>query len=145
MKAVVQRVSYASVSVNGEVKGKIERGIVVLVGISETDNSKTIRWIANKLVNLRIFPDENEKMNLSVKDIDGWILLIPNFTVYGDIRNGFRPSYSKSAVPDLSEPLFNELLNVLNNIYHKVESGIFGAMMEVALLNNGPVTIIIEK
>lgn len=145
MKAVVQRVSYASVSVNGEVKSKIEHGIVVLVGISETDNSETIRWIANKLVNLRIFPDENEKMNLSVKDIDGRILLIPNFTVYGDIRNGFRPSYSKSAAPDISEPLFNELLNVLNNIYHKVESGIFGAMMEVALLNNGPVTIIIEK
>jgi len=145
MKAVVQRVSYASVCIDGKIQGKIEQGIVVLLGITDTDNTETIKWITNKLVNLRIFPDENKKMNLSVKDINGGILLIPNFTVYGDIRNGFRPSYTKSSSPNISEPLFNELLNTLKSNYPKVASGIFGAMMEVEILNSGPVTIIIEK
>lgn len=145
MKAVVQRVSYASVRIAGKIHGTIEQGIVVLMGITDSDNSETIRWMVNKLINLRIFADENDKMNLSVKDIDGGILLIPNFTVYGDIRNGFRPSYSKSASPEIAEPLFDELLNLLKSFYPKVSSGIFGAMMEVELLNNGPVTVIIEK
>lgn len=146
MKAVVQRVSSAAVKVDGITKGEIGKGLLVLLGIKEGDNEETIRWFSNKLVNLRIFPDETNKINHSVLDINGGILLISNFTLYGDTRKGYRPSFSKAAAPDIAEPLYEKMLDFLrqhNPI--QIEAGIFGAMMDVSLVNDGPVTVIIEK
>lgn len=145
MRAVVQRVSRASVEIECKIYGKINQGIVVFVAINETDNDKSIEWMSNKLVNLRIFPDENGKMNKSVSDIQGGILLISNFTLYGDAKKGFRPSFIQSAKPEFSEPMFNKLLDYLRTNYNlQVETGKFGAMMNIELVNDGPVTIIID-
>ncbi|MCX7736564.1 MAG: D-aminoacyl-tRNA deacylase [Candidatus Kapabacteria bacterium] len=145
MRAVVQRVSRASVEIEGKIFGKIKEGIVVFVAINETDNDKSIEWMSNKLVNLRIFPDENGKMDKSVSDIRGGILLISNFTLYGDAKKGFRPSFIQSAKPEFSEPMFNKLLDYLRTNYDlQVETGKFGAMMNIELVNDGPVTIIID-
>lgn len=145
MRAVVQRVSRASVKIENEITGIINRGIVVFVAICDSDNDKSIEWICNKLVNLRIFPDENGKMNKSVSDIKGDIMLISNFTLYGDAKKGFRPSFIQSAKPEFSEPMFNKLLNFLKSNYDlHVETGKFGAMMNIELINEGPVTIIID-
>ena len=114
--------------------------------ISINDNQETIRWMSNKLVNLRVFSDKNNKMNLSVLDIKGEILLISNFTVYGDVKKGFRPNFMAAAQPDLSEPIYDSMVNYLKENYSlKVASGIFGAMMDVELVNSGPVTIIIDN
>ena len=146
MKVVVQRVSRASVKIDGKINGEIGHGMLVLVGFCEGDNQEAIKWMSNKIVNLRIFPDEEYKMNKSVIDCDGGILLISNFTLYGDVQKGFRPSFSKAAVPSEAEPLYDFMLDYLKNNYNiKTESGIFGAMMDVELINDGPVTIIIEK
>lgn len=145
MRAVVQRVSKASVEIEGKIVGKINEGIVVFVAINESDNDKSIEWMSNKLVNLRIFPDENGKMNKSVSDIRGGILLISNFTLYGDVKKGFRPSFINSARPEFSEPMFNKLLDYLRTNYNlQIETGKFGAMMNIELVNDGPVTIIID-
>ncbi len=145
MRAVVQRVSKASVEIEGKICGKIDKGIVVFIAINESDNDKSIEWMSNKLVNLRIFSDDNGKMNKSVNEIQGGILLISNFTLYGDTKKGFRPSFVHSARPDISEPIFNKLLNYLKTNYDlKIETGKFGAMMNIELVNDGPVTIIID-
>lgn len=145
MKAIVQRVSRANVKVAGKVIGEIDRGIMVLVGITEGDSEKTIDWMCNKLINLRIFEDSEGKMNLSVNDISGAILLISNFTLYGDAKKGFRPSFIEAAPPLISEPIYNSMLEKLRGSGLLIQSGEFGAMMEVELINDGPVTIIIEK
>jgi len=145
MRAVVQRVSKASVEIDGKINGKISKGIVVFVAIRESDNEKAIEWMSNKLVNLRIFPDENDKMNKSVLDVRGGILLISNFTLYGDAKKGFRPSFVESAKPEISEPIFNKFLDYLKSNYDlQIETGKFGAMMNINLINDGPVTIIID-
>lgn len=145
MRAVVQRVSRASVEIDGKMNGEISKGLVVFVAIKDSDNEKTVEWMSNKLVNLRIFPDENDKMNRSVLDVKGGILLISNFTLYGDAKKGFRPSFIESAKPEISEPIFNKLLNYLKSNYDlKIETGKFGAMMNINLINDGPVTIIID-
>lgn len=146
MKIIVQRVLKASVTIENKVHSSIENGILALVGISEEDNNETIDWVANKLVNLRIFNDENSKMNLSLKDVDGELLLIPNFTLYGELKKGFRPNFMASAKPEISKPIFNKTIeNLKIKLPNKVESGIFGADMKVELINDGPVTVIIEK
>ena len=146
MKIIVQRVITASVNINGKLHSEIQNGLLALVGISDNDNTETIDWIANKLVNLRVFNDANGKMNLSVKDINGEILLIPNFTIYGDTKKGYRPSFVSSAKPDISKPIYNEIVNKISSLLPKrVGSGVFGADMKVNLINDGPVTIIIEK
>lgn len=145
MRAVIQRVSEAQVSVNDKIKGQIEHGILILLGIGENDNSKLIDWMANKIINLRIFNDEEGKMNNSVLDVNGGILLISNFTLYGDAMKGFRPSFVKAAKPHISEPLYEEMIEKLNESGLKIQTGIFGAMMDVKLINSGPVTIQIEK
>lgn len=145
MRAVVQRVSEARVKIDGIIKGEINSGIMVLVGITNGDDEKTNDWMYNKLVNLRIFEDSDGKMNLSVKDISGGILLISNFTLYGDAKKGFRPSFIEAAVPQISEPIYNSLLDKLKESGLLIQSGEFGAMMEVELINDGPVTIFIEK
>lgn len=146
MRVVVQRVSEASVIIGGKCVGKIDKGLCVFVGIVASDTKETIKWMSNKLVNLRIFPDEEDKMNRSVLDIDGGILLISNFTLYGDVQKGFRPSFGHSAPTAISEPLYQSFLEYLRSNYEiNIESGVFGAMMDISLVNHGPVTIIIEK
>jgi len=146
MRAVVQRVSKASVTIGNIVKGEIGAGLCILLAIGEEDNFDTIRWMANKLVNLRIFNDEEGKMNKSVLDIGGGLLIISNFTLYGDAKKGFRPSFAHAARPEISEPLFGQLIDFMRKNYPiKIETGEFGAMMDVGLVNDGPVTVIVEK
>ncbi len=146
MKAVIQRVSRASVKVDNELIAQISNGLLALLAVSESDTDDTIKWMCNKIINLRVFPDKEEKMNSSVLNTNGSILLIPNFTLYGDVKKGFRPNYMKSATGEISEPIFEKMYNYLCDNYPiKVEKGIFGAMMDIDLINTGPVTIIIEK
>jgi D-aminoacyl-tRNA deacylase len=146
MKIVVQRVSSASVSVNKKIEGKIERGLLLLAGMHESDTKETIDWCCNKISKLRIFEDSEGKMNRSVKDGEGEILVISQFTLYGDTRKGTRPSFIEAARPEKAEPLYDYMIQKLKKVSGlTVESGIFGAMMEVKLVNDGPVTIIVEK
>lgn len=146
MKIVVQRVSSSSVEVNGNVTGTINRGVMLLVGIHGSDTKDTIKWCCNKVLNLRIFEDDEGKMNRSVIDINGGILVVPQFTLYGDASKGTRPSFINAAPPDIAEPLFDQMVNVFKQLYTgTVETGIFGVMMNVSLVNNGPVTIILER
>ncbi len=146
MKLIIQRVSEANVSVNGNTVGSIGNGVLVLFGAKESDGDLEINWLVNKLINLRIFNDTVNKMNLSVTDINGEILVVPNFTLYADCKKGFRPSFINAAKPDISEPLFDNFVNNLKaNSNLKIEAGIFGADMKVLLINDGPVTIEIEK
>ncbi len=146
MRVVVQRVSKASVIIDGEVFGSIGKGLCVFVGINESDNTDTIRWMSNKIVNLRIFNDAEGKMNRSVIDEEGGILFISNFTLYGDARRGFRPSFTHAAPPEISEPLYNQMVDYLQTTFPvKIAPGVFGAMMDIELINDGPVTIIIEN
>ena len=146
MRAVVQRVSEASVSIESNVTGKIGKGLVIFIAFSPSDNDDIMKWMCHKLVNLRVFPDDEGKMNRSLLDTDGGILIISNFTLYGDARKGFRPSFVKAAAPLIAEPLYDSMVRFLTeNNPVQVASGEFGAMMDISLVNDGPVTIIIEK
>jgi D-tyrosyl-tRNA(Tyr) deacylase len=146
MKIVVQRVSSSSVEVNGNITGSINQGVMLLVGIHESDTKETIEWCCNKVVNLRIFEDDEGKMNRSVADIDGGILLVPQFTLYGDASKGTRPSFINAAPPGIAEPLFDQMVDLFKEMYSgPVETGVFGAMMNVSLVNDGPVTILLER
>ncbi|MCQ2911538.1 MAG: D-aminoacyl-tRNA deacylase [Clostridia bacterium] len=147
MKVVLQRVSFADVKVDGKTVGKIDKGILCLVGVKTDDIGceDKISKMADKIVNMRIFEDENEKMNLSLKDIDGELLVISQFTLYGDASHGNRPSYIEAARPEDAEPYYEKFVNELKNKgIKKVECGVFGADMKVSLLNDGPVTIVYE-
>ena len=145
MRLVVQRVKYASVKVDGSVVGKIDNGYMVLVGITDTDTKETCDYLADKLINLRIFDDENDNMNLNINAVGGSLLLISQFTLYADASKGNRPSFIKAAKPDISKPLYEYFCDVCEKKNIHVERGIFGADMKVELLNDGPVTIILEK
>ena len=148
MRALIQRVSRASLTVkNSDKKEFIERGLVVLVGISRNDNENDIKWIADKTINLRIFPDQNDKMNLSLMDISGDILVVSQFTLYGDCRKGRRPDFTQSAEPKSAEIFYNKFLDKLRNKAPdlKIKSGVFGAVMKIEILNDGPVTIILDS
>ena len=146
MRLVVQRVKYASVKVDGEVKGEIKQGLMALVGVKQGDTDKDLEFCVNKLVGLRIFEDENEKMNLSVKDINGEILLISQFTLYGETKKGFRPSFIMAEEPVRANEMYEKfILRTKEMSGLKVEQGVFGADMKVELLNDGPVTILIES
>lgn len=151
MRCVVQRVSQATVSVDGNVVGSIARGLCVLVGITESDTLEQCTWMADKLVALRIFPDEDGKMNRSVVDCAGGVLLISQFTLYGELQKGTRPSFVRAARPEHAQPLFDSLVELVRERSLKqahpfpVATGVFGAMMDVALVNEGPVTIILER
>jgi D-aminoacyl-tRNA deacylase len=145
MKAILQRVSQASVSVNNNIVGTITNGILVLVGIEDADTMEDITWLSNKITNLRIFDDEEKIPNLSVKDIDGEILLVSQFTLHASTKKGNRPSYIKAAKPDVAVPLYEKCIAQLeNDLGKKISTGIFGADMKVTLTNDGPLTIIID-
>lgn len=145
MKLIVQRVSHANVVVDNEVVGKIGKGFLVLCGMTHTDTKENADFLAKKLCNLRVFEDENEKMNLSIKDINGELLIISQFTLYADCTGGNRPSFVNAAKPDYANELYEYFLKKCEEYDVKVEHGIFGAHMEVSLLNDGPVTIELEK
>ena len=145
MKAVVQRVSSASVSVNGDVLGRIGQGLMVLLGISDLDEPKDSIWLAQKISNLRIFSDQEGKMNLSLKDIGGNALVISQFTLFASTKKGNRPSFIGAGDPEKAIPLYDNFLEDLGNeLGKKVERGKFGAMMDISLVNSGPVTITID-
>ena len=144
MRAVVQRVDRASVTIDGKVNGKIEKGFMVLMGIDEKDEQKDLDYICDKLMGLRIFEDEEGKMNRSIIDAGGSILLISQFTLYGDARKGKRPSFIRAARPEKAIPLYEAAIAKLSEKVH-VETGIFGAEMKVELVNDGPVTILLDS
>ena len=146
MRVVIQRVKEASVTINENIKSHISNGLLVLLGIVDEDTKDDIQWICNKICNLRIFNDENEIMNLSVKDIKGELLVVSQFTLNASTKKGNRPSYIKAAKPDFAIPMYNEFVNYLESqVDTKVQTGEFGADMKVSLLNDGPVTIIIDS
>ena len=146
MRAVIQRVSCASVTIENAVKGRIERGLLVLLAVEEADTSEDIEWLSGKIVRLRIFPDEDGVMNRSVQETGGDILLISQFTLYASTRKGNRPSYSRSAGPQAAVPLYEAFVQRLNADFGKpIQTGEFGADMKVELINDGPVTIIIDS
>jgi D-tyrosyl-tRNA(Tyr) deacylase len=145
MRAVVQRVSGASVSVGGEVVGKIERGSLVLLGVSVRDSESDASYLVDKIVNLRVFDDDEGKMNLSLMDIGGDLLVVSQFTLYGDTRRGRRPSYIAAAAPIVANRLYEYFVCECRKQVAKVETGRFQAMMDVELINDGPVTILIDS
>lgn len=145
MKVVVQRCKKASVTVEGEIIGKINQGFVLLVGITHDDNIDQSEWLADKIVNLRVFEDEDGKMNRSLLDVDGQILSVSQFTLYGDCTKGRRPNFMNAAKPDMAKQMYDHFNQSLRDKGVHVETGSFGAMMEVELINDGPVTLILEK
>ena len=145
MRAVIQRVSTASVMVDEAITGAIQNGLLVFVGIEDTDTIEDIEWLSSKIVNLRIFNDENGVMNISVKDNGGDILLVSQFTLHASTKKGNRPSYIKASKPDVAIPVYEKMIAQLEkDLGKKIETGIFGADMKVDLLNDGPVTIAID-
>lgn len=145
MRAVIQRVSEASVKVDGEATGEIKGGLLVLLGIEDTDNKEDITWLSNKIVNLRIFNDENGVMNKSLIETGGDLLLVSQFTLHAATKKGNRPSYIRASKPDIAIPLYEQMIAQLEaDLGKKIHTGIFGADMKVQLLNDGPVTIIID-
>jgi D-tyrosyl-tRNA(Tyr) deacylase len=145
MRAVVQRISRASVTVEGEVIGAIGPGLLVLLGSGDGDTEEEARWLAHKVANLRIFADTQGKMNLSVQDIGGKVLVVSQFTLYANTRKGFRPSFVPAAPPEVAEPLVDLFVEAVRAENVPVQTGVFGAHMMVELINDGPVTIILEK
>ncbi len=145
MKAVIQRVSSATVKIDSEIRGSINKGYMILLGIANDDNSEDINWLANKINNLRIFSDEDGLMNLNIGDVNGDILLISQFTLHAKTKKGNRPSYIHAAKPDVAIPLYEEFIKKLEEVLGKaIQKGEFGADMKVTLVNDGPVTIIID-
>ncbi len=145
MRAVIQRVSRAKVSVDSETTGEIGKGILVLLGVSREDSEKEANYLLEKILNLRIFEDESGKMNLSMLDISGELLVVSQFTLYGDSRKGRRPSYIEAAVPEIANNLYEYFVNQARQQLSKVETGRFQAMMDVELVNDGPVTILLDS
>ncbi|MFY0607460.1 MAG: D-tyrosyl-tRNA(Tyr) deacylase [Cyclobacteriaceae bacterium] len=145
MIAVLQRVSEASVTIAGDLKSKIGLGLLILVGIEEADNEEDISWLAKKLVNMRIFSDEEDKMNLSLMDVEGEMLVVSQFTLHALTKKGNRPSYIKAARPEMAIPLYENFIEHLRTFGRPVGTGEFGADMKVGMINDGPVTIIIDS
>lgn len=145
MRAVIQRVFSASVEVDGKVISSIGEGLLVFAGFYSEDSENDTDYIINKILGLRIFNDDNDVMNLSVTDIEGDILLVSQFTLYGDVRKGKRPSYSSAMHPDKASDFYDQLVHKCRSEYDRVKSGIFGANMKISLINNGPVTILLDS
>ncbi len=146
MRVVLQRVSRARVSVEGRVTGEIGRGLLLLVGFTEGDDEAAAAWMAEKVVGLRVFNDDEGKMNLSLEEVGGGLLVVSQFTLYGDTRKGRRPSFVHAAAPPVAIPLYERFLELLGSLVgEEVQSGEFGAMMDVELVNDGPVTLVLER
>lgn len=145
MKAVIQRVSKSSVTIKGELVASIQKGLLILVGIEEADTKEDSEWLSSKIANLRIFADENDVMNLSVKEVNGDIIVVSQFTLHASTKKGNRPSYIKAAKPEIAIPIYNQFIQQIEkDLEKKVQTGHFGADMKVSLINDGPVTIIID-
>ena len=145
MRAVIQRVSEASVTIDGEIKGAIGRGLLVFLGIESEDGPEDLAWLSGKIPQIRLFPDEAGKMNLAITEIDGEILLISQFTLFGNLRKGSRPSFNRAAPPEMAVPVYEEFVGALSNALGKpVVTGEFGAMMKIQAVNDGPVTLFID-
>jgi D-aminoacyl-tRNA deacylase len=144
MRAVIQRVRRARVTVGDDVTGEIQQGLLILLGIHQTDSVEQSRWLAEKIAGLRIFEDSSGKMNVGVEDVRGAILVVSQFTLYGDCQKGRRPSFISAAPPPVAEPLYEEFINGLRLLGIPVSTGRFGADMQVELVNDGPVTLIVE-
>lgn len=145
MRVVLQRVKSAHVKVDGQTVGSIERGAVILVGIHPKDTPEILEWMAQKVTQLRYFEDLQEKMNLSLDEVQGQLLVISQFTLYGNCNEGRRPDFFQAAPASIAKPLFDQFLKILENKIGPVQTGVFGAYMEVSLVNNGPVTLILER
>jgi D-aminoacyl-tRNA deacylase len=146
VKVVIQRVTEASVTINGDRIAEIKKGLLVLVGIQDDDNQSDIDWLVSKIINLRIFDDHNHVMNLSLKDIDGDVIVVSQFTLQASTKKGNRPSYTKAAKPEISIPLYENFTNKFEIEFGKrIQTGVFGADMKVSLLNDGPVTIVMDS
>jgi len=145
MRAVIQRVKYASVAINAETTARINTGLLVLLGVEEADNQEDIDWLVRKITNMRIFQDQDDKMNLSLLDVQGSLLVVSQFTLHASTKKGNRPSFVKAAHPDTAIPLYEEFIAKCRKEIPTVQTGEFGADMKVTLLNDGPVTIIIDS
>ena len=145
MRAVIQRVTRARVTIDGEVVGEIEHGLVVLLGIARDDTQEDADYLVPKIIALRIFDDAEGRMNVSVKDIEGGLLIVSQFTLYGDVRRGLRPSWSDAAAPEIAEPLYDYLVENSRKLHGRVETGSFRKTMLVELINDGPVTLLLDS
>lgn len=145
MRVLLQRVSSASVTVDQRTIGSIATGYLLLVGITHSDNESVVDWMADKVLGLRLFPDSDRKLNLSLDEVDGSLLVVSQFTLYGDARKGRRPSFIDAAGPDVAVPLYERFIATLRSRGVRVETGEFGAMMQVSLVNDGPVTLWLER
>ena len=146
MKAVVQRITSASVAVDGKEVARVGRGFLVLVGFGKNDTDQTLQWMARKIVSLRIFEDQNGRMSLPLSAVDGRILVVSQFTLYGDCRKGARPGFDRSAAPDAAKAMYVKFIELIEaEASEKIESGVFQEMMQVSLVNDGPVTLVLEK
>lgn len=145
MRCVIQRVNRASVSVDGEICGSIRKGILVFLGICDDDTDKDLKWLADKVIGLRIFEDENERMNLSLQDIDGEILIISQFTLFGNCKKGKRPDFTQAGKPEFAKLMYQKFVDYCSSIIKITQSGVFGADMKADLENDGPVTLIIDS
>ena len=146
VRVVLQRVARASVRVEGSVVGRIGRGLLLLVGFTGADGADALRWMANKILGLRVFNDPRGRMNLSLQDVSGDLLVVSQFTLYGDARKGRRPSFVRAAKPEVAVPLYEDFVGLLRaSAPGRVETGVFGAMMDVELVNDGPVTLVLER
>ncbi|MCT1795491.1 D-aminoacyl-tRNA deacylase [Helcococcus kunzii] len=145
MRAIIQRVNSSKLYIEGEIYSQIKKGYLVLLAVSEDDEKRDLDYIVKKTLGLRIFEDENEKMNLSIKDVEGEIMIVSQFTLYGDVRKGNRPNFMKSAKHEKAELMYNEFIELIKNEIEIVETGKFGANMDIELINNGPVTIQLDS
>ena len=145
MRAVLQRVTRASVRVSDQVLGEINSGLVVLLGVAHDDTMSDIKYLVEKIATLRIFDDAEGRMNLSVRDVDGALLVVSQFTLYGDVRRGRRPSWSEAAQPEVAKPLYESFIEEAGHSVSRLATGSFGAMMQVELVNDGPVTILLDS
>ena len=146
MRIVLQRVARGTVTIDGRIAGTVERGLVLLVGFATTDGEEALKWMADKVVGLRVFPDEEGRMNRSLDEVGGGLLVVSQFTLYGDVRKGHRPSFVEAASPDVAVPLYERFVALLRErAPGRVATGEFGAMMDLKLVNAGPVTMILER
>lgn len=147
MRAVIQRVDSASVAIDGQTRGQISEGLLVLLGVAPEDENADVEWLAQKIAKLRVFPDEDGHMNKSVAETGGGVLVVSQFTLFASTRKGTRPSFNNAAPPSVALPLYREFLRVLRNLLptNKISEGEFGALMQITLVNNGPVTLIVDS